>query len=307
MIRWFRIALGLVVLLVGWSAGGRAPACDRCRQLGTSLFHDEGLERAPVAGGDALDDALHAVGEPGGGSAGFVPPSSKWPQPNGLGTRVDVTYSFENMFDGGILMPNGKPLPNWIIRRSIEEAFRVWAAVVPIHFREVPDNGLPYGNPNATYGDIRIRHRFLGGPDPIPGPGQTEESVALRKAQAYFPFGGVLAGDVEFDNGDRWQLSGTIPQPDILGAMIHELGHSLGLEHTSVRPANMYPIFIRYSGLGQGRLYPDDIAAVQYNYGVGVGSVTSLVPEPAAMLLLAGGALYWWTLRRRPSRNGSAI
>ena len=35
-------------------------------------------------------------------------------------------------------------------------------------------------------------------------------------------------GDVEYDHGDRWQEVGTLPQPDILGATVHELGHSLG-------------------------------------------------------------------------------
>ena len=95
---------------------------------------------------------------------------------------------------------------------------------MPINFVEVPDNGLRYGIPGAQYGQIRFRHVYINGPDPPP------PADPIAKAQAYFPSSGVpMAGDVEFDHGDRWQEIGTRPIPDILGATIHELGHSLGL------------------------------------------------------------------------------
>ena len=47
----------------------------------------------------------------------------------------------------------------------------------------------------------------------------------------------------------------------------------------------MYWIFTRYSGLGTGQLFADDIAGIQSIYGAGSGSVTSLVPEPASCVL----------------------
>jgi len=90
---------------------------------------------------------------------------------------------------------------------------------------------------------------------------------------------------VFYDNGDPWQLLGELPRPDILGATIHELGHTLGLGHTDNSSANMYWIFTRYSGLGTGKLHPDDIAGIQSIYGAGSGIVTSLVPEPASWVL----------------------
>jgi hypothetical protein len=276
--------------------GERAIACEACRRFGIDLHNQN-----PV-GGDALDDALDgAIHDPDdeGGSAGFAVQGSKWSQPGGLGSQITLTYSFENMFDGGLLMPNNQPLPNALIRGSIEEALGIWASVVPINFVEVADNGLPYGNAAAQYGQLRFRHVYINGPDPPP------PADPIAKAQAYFPSSGIYAGDVEYDHSDRWQEMGTRPIPDILGATIHELGHSLGLNHTNIVDANMYWIFTRYSGLGTGQLHPDDIAGIQSIYGAGSGIVTSLVPEPASWVLAAMGVAVFslGKNRRRKSRN----
>ncbi|MGD9636326.1 MAG: matrixin family metalloprotease, partial [Pirellulales bacterium] len=248
----------------------------------------------------ALALFLAAVFLPAAPLHAYVVAGSKWPQAGGLGSPITLTYSFENMFDGGLLMPNGQPLPNTLIRDSIEEAMGLWASVVPISFVEVNDNGLPYGDPLATYGDIRFRHVYINGPDPPP-PG-----LPIAKAQAYFPSGGVYAGDVEYDHSDRWQEVGTQPIPDILGATIHELGHSLGLNHTDVQPANMYWIFTRFSGPGTGQLFPDDIAGMQSIYGTGRGVVVSLVPEPGTAVMGVAAMLIAICRRRRANRRSSS-
>ena len=85
---------------------------------------------------------------------------------------------------------------------------------------------------STHFGQIRFRHIYINGPDPTIG-----DPVA--KAQAYYPPGPDYAGDVEFDDSDRWQEVGTLRQPDILGAAIHEIGHTLGLGHaTGIIPAS---------------------------------------------------------------------
>jgi Matrixin len=264
-------------------------ACERCRRTGTTAFH--------IAGGDDRNDALVAPPTEDLAAAQFALIGQQWPQPGGNGTPVTITYSYQNMFDGGLLTPSGQPLPNGLIRSSIEDAFGLWANVAPLHFVEVPDDGNPIvGNyANGQFGQIRFRHVYINGPD-IPG------QPPIAKAQAYYPYpGSNYAGDVEFDHSDRWQEVGTLPLPDILGAAIHEIGHSLGLAHTNNSQANMYWIFTRYAGPGTAALHADDVAGIRAIYGSGVGSVTPLVaPEPASSALIVT-ALLWLISARRLS------
>lgn len=266
----FSICLGrLIVLGAIWF--GFHPVVLAC-----GLCHDFGCLDCPRASADEPnEDSEPAVY--------FGAPRAGWPQPGGKGSPVYLTYSYQNLLDGGLLDPQGNSVPVPQIRAAIEEAFSVWAAVAPLHFTEVEDDQLPYGGSGPRqYGQIRFRHAHINGPDPPSGNPTT-------KAQAYYPGTSPNAGDVEFDRGDPWALIGTTREPDILGAAIHELGHALGLTHSSLPEANMYWIFTRHTGPGSGKLHEDDIAAIQSIYGAGVGSVTPLplvqVPEPATSLI----------------------
>ncbi len=215
----------------------------------------------------------------------------RWPQPGGLGSPITVTYSYNNFLDGGLKNLAGESVSADYIRTVTEEAFGLWASVAPIHFVEVPDIGTPVFTSNTSaylaydeddFGQIRLNHRFINGTDAQNGRPTTK---ALAYAVSTF---GFVGGDIHFDNGDPWEIIGTPSEPDILGIMTHEIGHSLGLGHSTIDGTVMFPAALRRMGPGTGTLLPDDINGIQFLYGAGVGSVTPLiaVPEPSSLVML---------------------
>jgi len=292
--------------MIGW-LGQVADGCEMCRRFGSTAYHVKAIGGDDPA--DAFAAPLQSSGEDegeNGGSGQFAVGFNKWSQPNGLGSLVTLTYSFNNLLDGGLKDSSGVSLPADLIRGSIEEALGLWASVAPLKFVEVPDEGREPVTiseyPAGQFGQIRFSHLYYNGPDPATG-------SPTAKAVAQYPAPNRnLAGDVFFDDGDPWQEFGTLHEPDVLGAAIHEIGHTLGLAHSSVTTANMYWIFTRYSGLGTGKLQPDDIAGIQSIYGEGSGMVIPLaihVPEPTSWTLGATGflaGLAMWLRRRRERR-----
>ncbi len=88
-------------------------------------------------------------------------------------------------------------------------------------------------------------------------------------AHAFFPppNGGTLAGDMHFDDSETWTLAERpVPsgQPiDLVTVAAHEIGHSLGLDHSNVACALMNAF---YTG-SHRYLSQDDINGIQSIYG----------------------------------------
>ena len=72
-------------------------------------------------------------------------------------------------------------------------------------------------------------------------------------------------GDVHFDDEENFTVGKKGRGIDLFWLALHELGHSLGLDHSSNKGAIMYPI---YRGNHRGlQLHRDDIVGIQQLYG----------------------------------------
>lgn len=162
--------------------------------------------------------------------------------------KTDITYYFAN---------GTEQLEGDIERDLIRRAFALWSDHIPLTFTEVS---------SSAAADIVVGWavRDHGDGDPFDGPGDV-----LAHASFPNPYDNSEV-ILHFDDEERWVDSDT-RNVDLLTVAAHEIGHTLGLAHSSDPNALMYP---SYSGprrsLGQ-----DDIAGVQDLYGVG------RPPEPA--------------------------
>ncbi|HSI28671.1 MAG: matrixin family metalloprotease [Methylophilus sp.] len=213
---------------------------------------------------------------------GYYPMYGSWDQPNGLGSPITLTYSYSNLFDGGIVSSAGQSLTADIMRSAFEQAFTDYAAVLPIHFVEVADKGpLPETGQYDPTGLANIRIGVVSHLDDA-------------NAYAYFPQdtdSSGLAGDVVF-NGQRFGLGWT--QIVFYSVAQHELGHSLGMGHYINADAPTASALANLTYTYTGPILPLDsmmISALQSVYGAGIGSVTPLsaVPEPDTWALLLFG------------------
>ena len=270
--------LALLALSLGFAA--QAGACAFCE-----AFHADVCSAAATDGGYAATDEVSP----------FFINQGQWPQFPGDGAPVTVTYSYNNFLNGGMKNLAGVSYSPEFLRDATEEAFALWASVAPLHFVEVSDVGTPVFSSNSAayqaydpsdFGQIRISHLYIDGTD-------EENGMPSPKARAWYPSApSPLSGDIQFDNGDPWEIVGTSSAPDVLGIMTHEIGHAIGLVHSNIAGTVMFPAALRRNGPGTGILLADDIARVRAVYGEGVGSVTpltSLVPEGSAAVLAAVG------------------
>lgn len=137
------------------------------------------------------------------------------------------------------------------IRSVFKRAFSRWSSVVPIAFAETADYG---------FADIRIG--FYSGDH---GDGQSFDGVLGILAHSFSPENGKL----HLDASERWAIDFETEQSevavDLESVAVHEIGHLLGLAHSTVTDAVMYPSLKPRER--KVDLTLDDVKGIQSLYG----------------------------------------
>lgn len=141
------------------------------------------------------------------------------------------------------------------VKNVMRQAFSKWSALTNIDFNECPTC-------EGEAVDIWVVFRKYGHEDAysFDGPGGT-------LAHAFYPHNNRgLSGDVHFDDSERFTI-GSKDGRSLLFVATHELGHSLGLEHSNDRAAVMYPWYQPYDPAKGVNLHYDDKVGIQSLYG----------------------------------------
>ena len=137
--------------------------------------------------------------------------------------------------------------------QAVRNAFQTWAATVSITFAEVGVGANP---------DILIDWRDANDPD--------LSMVGGTLAHADFPPGcGVVTNNlpkpIHFDDSEHmWSVGAVANAFDVETVALHEIGHILGLQHTTVAGAVMFPTVSSNSTLRV--LQPDDVGGIRSLY-----------------------------------------
>ncbi|HTI85964.1 MAG TPA: matrixin family metalloprotease [Alphaproteobacteria bacterium] len=148
---------------------------------------------------------------------------------------------------------------------DLRAAFAQWSAVANIDFIQVADQGGAVGT--NSFPDIRISGIPIDGPSNV-------------LAFTFYPNQGAISGDVFLDTGDRAFYN----SHSLFLVATHELGHAIGLEHSTTTASIMYP----YYNSSLTGLMPDDIAGAQAIYGApdAAAPIYDLSPGQTSLTIL---------------------
>lgn len=237
------------MVMNGIAAAG-APLVDTRPTLDRGTFDDATEEALRAfqrmagleATGTLTDETLAKMSQPRCGNVdvrSFVATGGRWPTTN-------LVYAFQEFSADANAAQ---------CRQAVHQAFSVWAGYTPLTFREGP------------IGSAHIILRFVSGDH---GDGAPFDGAGTTLAHAFFPpvppsAPTPIQGDTHFDEAETWTIA--VPpgagQFDMTTVAIHEFGHALGLDHSSVVGAVMEAFY----GGPRRVLHADDVNGITSIYG----------------------------------------
>jgi len=140
-------------------------------------------------------------------------------------------------------------------KREIARALATWQSAANINIVQVADGAYDEDSRGTSQGDPRFGDIRFGG-YAYAGDQSTLAATAFPP-----PMGWTLAGDVQINTNLRYKIGGG--DYDLYSVMLHETGHSLGLDHVK----NTVDVMDgTYQGVRKG-LAAGDVAGIQAIYG----------------------------------------
>jgi len=153
-----------------------------------------------------------------------------------------------------LLNDNNDGLTRKQVEDTLTTAFSRWQAITNLKFIK-----LELDSRELVDIEVKFVTYYHSDPYPFDGPGGT-------LAHAFYPHTNEgLSGDVHFDDDEQFTL-GSPNGKNLLWVAVHEIGHSIGLEHSNVRESIMFPWYKGYQG-DEVPLTYDDIVGIQALYG----------------------------------------
>ncbi|XP_010460187.1 PREDICTED: metalloendoproteinase 3-MMP [Camelina sativa] len=183
----------------------------------------------------------------------LFPGEPRWPS-----NRRDLTYAFD---------PRNKLTEE--VKTVFSRAFARWAQVTPLTFTRVQS--------------FRTSDIFIGFYAGEHGDGEPFDGPLRTLAHAFSP----PTGHFHLDAEENWIISSeggdgvlsVTEAIDLESVAVHEIGHLLGLGHSSVEGSIMYPTIT--TGMRKVELTTNDVEGVQYLYGENPNLNGSVVPPPS--------------------------
>lgn len=161
----------------------------------------------------------------------FFSGNPKWPS-----SKYRLTYAF---LQG---TPNQAKDP-------VKRAFQSWANNTQFTFSQVE----AYETPDLTISFQRLDH----------GDGYPFDGRGGVTAHAFSP----TDGRFHYDADEMWVVGSVNGGMDLQSIAVHEIGHLLGLNHSSVEEAIMYP-FLNTATVKRNLMKPDDIQGIKNLYNI---------------------------------------
>ena len=177
---------------------------------------------------------------PGRNLYAYFPGSPTWPS-----WKRDLTYA--------LVSTSAVSIDTSALRTVFARAFGRWAAATTLTFTETD-----------SVSDADIQIGFYSGDH---GDGEPFDGVLGTLAHAFSP----TDGRFHLDAAEQWVADGDVTQAssnvavDLESVAVHEIGHLLGLGHSSVEEAIMFPTI--QSRTRKVTLAADDIQGIQQLYG----------------------------------------